>query len=77
MPQLTTLQQRSTVAGSMAIAVALHGVELADVAHLNLARLETDAADHEGSHSAWEGEGSSLQFVFARSQGIPNHVRQV
>ena len=41
MPQLTSLQCRSTVAGSLAMAVALHGVQLADTADVDLARLET------------------------------------
>ena len=41
MPQLTSLQRRSTVAGSLAMAVALHGVQLADTADVDLARLET------------------------------------
>ena len=41
MPQITSLQRRSTVAGSLAMAVALHGVQLADTADVDLARLET------------------------------------
>ena len=41
MPQLTMLRRHSTVVGSMAMAVALHEVELAEVADLELACLET------------------------------------
>ena len=41
MPQITSLQRRSMVAGSLAMAVALHGVQLADTADVDLARLET------------------------------------
>ena len=41
MPQITSLQRRSTVVGSLAMAVALHGVQLADTADVDLARLET------------------------------------
>ena len=41
MPQLTSLQRHSMVAGSLAMAVALHGVQLADTADVGLARPET------------------------------------
>ena len=41
MPQLTSLPRRSTVASSLAMVVALHGVQLADTADVDLARLET------------------------------------
>ena len=41
LPQLSTYHWRSMVAGTLALAVALHGVELADVSNIDLARLET------------------------------------
>ena len=41
MPQVTSLQRRSTVAVSLAMAVALQGVQLADTADVDPARLET------------------------------------
>ena len=41
MPQITTLRRRSTVATSLAMAVALHGVQPADIADIDLVRLET------------------------------------
>ena len=41
MPQITTLQRHSTVAGLLAMVVLLHGVQLADTADVHLARLET------------------------------------
>ena len=40
MPQITSLQRRSTVAGLLAM-VAAHGVQLADTADIGLAQLET------------------------------------
>ena len=40
-PHLATYHRRSVVAGGLAMAVALHGVELADVSDVDLARLET------------------------------------
>ena len=46
MPQHTTLRRHSIVVGSMVMAVALHGVELAEAVHLHLARLETQTAGH-------------------------------
>ena len=41
MPHITSLQWCSTVAGLLAMAVALHGVQLADTADVDVARLET------------------------------------
>ena len=41
MPQLTSLQCRSTVASSLAMAAGVHGVQLVDIADVDLARLET------------------------------------
>ena len=59
MPQITTLHRRSTVAGSLALVVALHGVQLADTVDVDLARLETQAI-----RTMW-GPGRPKEGVFS------------
>ena len=41
MPQLATFRRRSTVAGSLALLVARHGVELAPACDIGVDRLKT------------------------------------
>ena len=62
MPHITTLQRHSMVAGSLAMAVALHGLQLADIADVDLVRLETQIVC-----AIWgpTGPGRAKEVVFS------------
>ena len=79
MPQITSLKRRSTVAGLLAMAVALHGVQLADIADADLARLETQTV-----RTIWgpTKPGRAKEVVFSlltpgRPSYVPYHAYQV
>ena len=52
MPQLSTFHRRSTVAGSLALAITLHGVELAEAFDIDLVRPETQTVQAIWAHEA-------------------------
>ena len=54
MPQLTTLHLQSTMAGCLAMAITLHGVELADASDMDLARPNLWAG-RCGRRAPWDG----------------------
>ena len=60
LPQLSTYHRRSMVAGALTLAVALHGVELADISNIDLPRLEPRTIRAMWGLTAGQGQGGDL-----------------
>ena len=67
MPQLSRFHRRSTEAGSLALAITLHGVELANTCVIDGAVGDTNSEGHLGAHEAGEGQGGSVSSLI----GVP------
>ena len=78
MPHLATYHRRSVVARRLAMAVALHGVELADVSNVDLARVETRTVQAIwGPTRPSRAQGSDLLPPVARPPDFVHYADEV